>query len=538
MHEKSGIRVGSVIDGKYTLRAFIALGATGAVYRAENVWAGREYALKVFHYRGPDEQTALQRFVREAKAANRVHRDGRLHPHVVDTFDVGRDQATGQFYIVQELLEGETLAQYLDRLGGRRLTESEALAILSPVLDAIACAHDAGIVHRDLKPENIFLARGHNPDEPIVKVLDFGIAQISDARMTPNFELLGTPEYMAPEAFSGAGSVDARADVWALGAILHEMVSGRPPFGNDGDSPFDVMKCVMAVDPAHLASLGLLRHPTWIAVRRALARDLSRRYRTARELAEALEGAAAPTRTLRVPPGATESIVREILNTPPERSTSGRHSSVRGAESDHPSSRPPVSSWWSLVFTGTSMTVDGILAILAMPELGNLVELTVSDVPLGDTGIAALLGATTVQDVTTLTLRGVSMGPVGARALADSPTVANLARLDLEDNALGADGIAPLAQSPYLRDVRSLGLVCTAMDLRAAEILAASPMLPRLRRLELGQNSLGDDGAMALANTPSLDPALRLTLGRNGLSVEGLAVAQRLLAHRVGRLVL
>ncbi len=530
-------KVGSVIDGKYTLVDLIGFGATGAVYKAQNNWAGRTYALKLFHYRGPDQQSALQRFVREAQAANRVVKNGRQHPNVVDAFDVGRDRETGQFFIVQELLEGETLAQYLYRQPGRRVLEDDALRLLRPVLDAVAGAHDVGIVHRDLKPENVFLSGTDPSGDPIPKVLDFGIAQLADARMTPTYELLGTPQYMPPEAFNGAGKVDARADVWALGTILYEMVAGAPPFGADMASPFDVMKAIAATEPPSLASLGTMSHAVWITVRRALSKNPAGRFRTANEMAEALDAAALPPRTLRVPHGATPDALRELIRSSPERQRTGVHSSVRGVESDLPPPVDPTHAWWVVTFTNTGHTAAEITELLALPELANLVELHITGNALGDDGVRALAESPCLRDLTVLALRKVGAGVAAIEALARSPGVTNLVKLDLEDNPVGAAGVRALGDSPCLAGLRTLNLVLTELDAEGARALADGALLSGLTRVDLSQNRLGDDGGHALARASRLDPALVLALGRNGLSQGAMDATVAALRNRIRKVV-
>ena len=281
-------RVGSVVDGKYRLEEFIGAGTSGAVYRAMNTWAGREVAVKLFHYEGNSADTAMQRFVREAQAANRVRKDGRGHPNVVDALDVGRDGPTGLLFSVQEFLRGETLERYLARQPGRRVPAADAVFLLLPIIDAIACAHESGVVHRDLKPENIFLV-ANGEDDPIPKVLDFGIAQLSDARMTSSHELMGTPLYMAPESFLGASTVDARVDVWALGVILFEMIGGRAPFNADDGNPMSLISILATQDPPSLAAEGLMHPKAWAVLRRAMARVPEDRYPNGRALKEALD---------------------------------------------------------------------------------------------------------------------------------------------------------------------------------------------------------------------------------------------------------
>lgn len=280
-------RVGSLIDGKYRLDAFLGAGATGAVYRATNVWAGRECAVKVFHYEGENRETALQRFVREAQIANRVRVGNKIHPNVVDCVDVGRDRDSGRFFTVQEFLRGETLESYLQNLPEHRVSAVEAFALMMPVIDAVACAHESGVVHRDLKPENIFMVEGEG--RPVAKVLDFGTAQLSDARLTGSTDIMGTPAYMSPESFMNARNVDARTDVWALGVILYEMVAGHPPFGLGAQTLYSIMVEIASKEPASLAASRHMRAGAWAVIRRCLERDLNLRYSDARVLQVALD---------------------------------------------------------------------------------------------------------------------------------------------------------------------------------------------------------------------------------------------------------
>ncbi len=280
-------RVGSLIDGKYRLDSFLGAGATGAVYRATNVWAGRECAVKVFHYEGENREMALQRFVREAQIANRVRLGGKIHPNVVDCVDVGRDRDSGRFFTVQEFLRGETLDAYLDQIPGHRVSGVEAFALLMPVIDAVACAHEAGVVHRDLKPENIFMVEGDG--RPVAKVLDFGTAQLSDARLTGSSDIMGTPAYMSPESFMNARNVDARTDVWALGVILYEMIAGKAPFGIGAQTLYGIMVEIASKEPESLAAQGLVRAGAWAVIKRCLDRDLATRYADARVLQVSLD---------------------------------------------------------------------------------------------------------------------------------------------------------------------------------------------------------------------------------------------------------
>jgi serine/threonine-protein kinase len=200
----------------------------GEVWAATHTITGRRFALKFLKGQASLNLEMRQRFFREARAASLVD-----HPSVVNVLDVFALDG-GMPVMVMDLLVGETLGAKLER--DRVLPQEEAASILSPVVDAVSAAHARGIVHRDLKPDNIFLeAKKGGP--PTVKVLDFGIAKLTaqegdaaqSGALTMSGALLGTPRYMAPEQCYGEGEIDPRADVWALGAILYECISGQRP---------------------------------------------------------------------------------------------------------------------------------------------------------------------------------------------------------------------------------------------------------------------------------------------------------------------
>ena len=221
---KEGERKGDFLGGKYLLEDCLGIGGMGEVYRAQNVSLGRKVAIKLLNKEHTSNEDDVMRFLREARAAAAIR-----HPNVVDVFDVARDD-DGTPFIVQELLSGQDLEQYLGASDGR-LPAAEALEIMIPVADAVAAAHRQNVVHRDLKPANIFLAR--EGDRIIPKVLDFGACLYQTVGALSAKEqrmLIGTPHYMAPEQISTAMDVDARADVWAMGVILYELLVGETPF--------------------------------------------------------------------------------------------------------------------------------------------------------------------------------------------------------------------------------------------------------------------------------------------------------------------
>ena len=237
------------IVGKYKILDQIGEGGMGIVYRAEHVVLGSPAAVKVLLQQFTSDATVVDRFFTEAKAASAIH-----HVGITDVFDYGRLD-NGQAFIAMELLRGEDLTTFLGRHG--RLDPSIAVEIVKQLLGALNAAHAVGVVHRDLKPDNIFLTRDASaPGGLRVKVLDFGIAKLIGDRVarrakTRGDTILGTPAYMSPEQCKGGMDVDARADLYAVGCILFELVAGRTPFISDGDGELMAMHIYEA--PARLS---------------------------------------------------------------------------------------------------------------------------------------------------------------------------------------------------------------------------------------------------------------------------------------------
>jgi len=220
-------RAGDCIDARYRLESEIGSGALGAVYRATQTKLSRAVAVKLLNESMGASDVQRARFEREAKALASLE-----HPNIVSVLDYG--VADGQPYLVMELLEGETLAQ---RVQPRALQLEAALRIARELLSALAFMHGHGVVHRDLKPSNVFLQRVHGGER--VKVLDFGLAkntgltsERADATLTRDGTVVGTPAYMSPEQATG-DMVDTRSDVYSLGVLLFQMLSGRLPFEGD-----------------------------------------------------------------------------------------------------------------------------------------------------------------------------------------------------------------------------------------------------------------------------------------------------------------
>ncbi|HMF40702.1 MAG TPA: serine/threonine-protein kinase [Polyangia bacterium] len=284
--------------GNYKITAKIGGGTMGVVFRADHTRIARTAAIKVLIPELAQNASAVQRFFTEARATSLIR-----HPGIVDVFDCDVD-AAGRAYIVMEHLEGETLAERLRRSAS--IPWAAACEIARQVAAAIGSAHDRGIVHRDLKPENVFLVRDPAAPDTVaaVKVLDFGIAKLltpdASARLTMRGMVLGTPEYMAPEQCEGSGDIDERADIYALGCILFEMLSGDAPFVADAAQELMLAHMFHPVPSIGERMPGL---PAWLAglVTIMLAKRRDERPASMHEVARALGERAKATQLAQAP---------------------------------------------------------------------------------------------------------------------------------------------------------------------------------------------------------------------------------------------
>jgi eukaryotic-like serine/threonine-protein kinase len=280
---ESAVSAGHVLLGRYRLELQLGAGGMGTIWRAQHLILNAPVAVKVIDRTAiPDEET-LSRFMREAQSAAALR-----SPHVVQILDYGIDGKVP--FMVMELLEGENLAQRIKRQ--KRLTPQDTARVISHIARAIGRAHEAGIVHRDLKPENVFLVK--NEDEEIAKVLDFGVAKVerhalSEGTRTRTGSILGTPFYMSPEQAQGNRTVDSRSDLWAMGVIAFECLTGKRPFYSDGLGDLVLAICVRDIPlPSSIASVPIGFDAWW---NRAVARDPEKRFQTAKELTDALREA-------------------------------------------------------------------------------------------------------------------------------------------------------------------------------------------------------------------------------------------------------
>jgi len=262
--------IGRVLDGRYRVGPRVARGGMATVYEATDLRLDRVVALKVMHANLGDDDDFAARFVREARSAARLS-----HPHVVAVYDQGDDEGT--VFLAMEYIPGHTLRDLLRKEAP--MSPARALSVLDPVLSALAAAHAAGMIHRDVKPENVLLA-----DDGRIKVADFGLARAvsAETQHTTAGMLIGTVSYLSPELVVD-GKADARSDVYAVGVVLYEMLTGRKP--HEGDSPIQVAwKHVHEDVPPPSAEIPGLPSYVDALVARATARDRELRPADARVL--------------------------------------------------------------------------------------------------------------------------------------------------------------------------------------------------------------------------------------------------------------
>lgn len=349
----------TVLDGKFRILKKIGAGGMGAVYLAEEPDMGREVAIKILHPSLKGRSDLVSRFRREARAMSQLK-----HPHTVRVFMYG-ELEDGSLYIVMEMLEGKNLNQTVRRGGPMEL--SRAIPIVTASCRALHEAHELGIVHRDLKPENIFVCQNSGMTD-FAKVLDFGLAKVTEAQMRPGSMILtqegmvfGTPEFMSPEQARG-NTLDARSDIYSLACILYEALTGKLPF--DAKTPMEFVSKHVTAAPIPLSQRveGRTFPPELDAIlAKALSKNPMERQQSALELAEALE------------PFSGQSSVPPIVQTP----SPGSVAQVRSSDVVHTLSTADASSAASnpssktlVVVALAFMVLGGIGAVLLMNVLG------------------------------------------------------------------------------------------------------------------------------------------------------------------------
>ncbi|MBK9258534.1 MAG: serine/threonine protein kinase [Polyangiaceae bacterium] len=272
--------VGTTLSGNYKVLRVIGEGGMGRVYEAQHTRiAGKRFAIKLLHAEFARQPGILARFQREAEASASIS-----HPNVVGVYDVDRTP-DGQPFMVSELLAGQDLSKLLE--SQERITVKQAVIITRQVCRALQAAHDKGVIHRDVKPENVFITGAL--DEPTAKVLDFGISRLQNegsSSLTKTGMVIGTPAYMAPEQAMG-GQVDARVDVYGVGAILYRTLTGRLPYGDE--EPTVTIAKLLTTEPERPRQVAPeIPESLEMIIQKAMAREPDRRYQTLQEMERAL----------------------------------------------------------------------------------------------------------------------------------------------------------------------------------------------------------------------------------------------------------
>jgi serine/threonine protein kinase len=479
-----------IVDDRYIVQGVLGRGAMGCVVQAFDQLLGRRVALKLMKS-GPPE--ALARFSREARAVARLQSE-----HVARVLDA-RVSSSGQPYIAMEYLVGHTLATLIERQGA--FSPVVAVEYIAQACDALREAHSLSIIHRDIKPSNLFLAERRNGAR-LIKVLDFGISKglgagETAARLTMAATIVGTPKYISPERLQGMEPVDARSDVWSLGAVLYELVSGEPAFSGP-TTAFVIANVVSGVVPDLRAKRPDVPRLLCAIVSKCLEPSPDRRYHNAGELGQALRAYLAeqrPTRTRSFEMPTVPSAVRPTPSQDPTDKVHVVRATPRAAERS--SKRSP-----GVNVLGLAVIVAGATAVFSVPRWWHLVEWS--------TVLGGLRPVASAQVDPTL-VAVVPPAPLDSepqRQNAIAPVVASRPILAAaESTGIPPKQVAPLAAAPTEAaravEVEALPTLEETLEKdRSRTKVSAQPARPSAKERGLGNRTSAVESSAARATRP------------------------------------
>jgi serine/threonine-protein kinase len=441
------LTTGDVIDGKYRIIRLIGEGGMGAVYEGENVRIHRTVAIKVLHAGVAENQDAVQRFEREAQAAGRIGSE-----HIVEVLDLG-NLPDGDRFMVMEFMDGDALSTRIQKKG--KLTARETYPVARQILEALIAAHGAGIIHRDLKPDNVYLLKTRGGQADFVKLLDFGISKFSALSgesgfsMTRTGAVMGTPYYMSPEQAKGAKGMDHRADLYAVGVILYECVTGRVPF--NADTFNELLFKIVLETPQPVEQVVPDSDPEFNKIiQKAMAREPGIRYQSSKEFQEALDqwasGSGVPARMGATPePGAQPAGLAAVgAGTP----VGGVAPIAAGAEPLRPGTGTP--GTWEQPGGGAPKYIEAGGQREKKSNVGLIAGLAAAVFVLGGAGIAAMRMSSSHAEAPPPAAAPAPTGPsldeVRATAAAEAQRAADVARKAAEEKLHKAEEDARAAE--------------------------------------------------------------------------------------------